>query len=187
MSDICRWGHALVALGVVAFLNSSAAAQTTTGLGRAATPAEVDDWGAIIGPSGEGLPAGRATASDGERVYSQWCARCHGPSGNDGPDDRLVGGVGSLDSDQPQKTVGSYWPLSTTLWDYVNRAMPFDQPGVLTPDEVFGAVAYVLYLNDIVDDDDVIDATTLPGVLMPNRNGFVSDPRPDVGASVSGR
>ena len=102
---------------------SAGQAQTPLGLGRSASLAEIDGWGAIIGPDGEGLPPGRATATEGRDVYRRRCARCHGPSGNDGPDDRLVGGVGSLATDQARKTVGSYWPVATTLWDYVNRAM----------------------------------------------------------------
>ena len=165
-------------LGVLA--GAGANAQTTTGLGRPASPSEVDAWGVIIGPSGEGLPAGGATAAEGRTVYARRCARCHGVNGNDGPDDRLVGGVGTLAIEQAQKTVGSYWPLATTLWDYVNRAMPFDQPGVLTADEVYASVAYVLFLNEIVDEDQRIDADTLPVVQMPNRGGFVPDPRPDI-------
>ena len=87
---------------------------------------------------------------------------CHGPTGQEGPDDRLAGGQGSLAGDQPRKTVGSYWPAATTLWDYVNRAMPFNQPGSLSADEVYGVVAYVLYLNDLVGEQDPVDADTLP-------------------------
>ena len=158
-----------------------AAAQTTrTGLGRPATPVEIESWGPIIGPDGAGLPPGRATAADGRPVYQRRCARCHGLTGREGPDTRLAGGQGSLEGDQPQKTVGSYWPAATTLWDYVNRAMPFDRPGGLTADEVYATVAYVLYLNDIVAIDDPIGAATLPAVEMPNRDGFVTDPRPDI-------
>ena len=175
-------GVALVALLVTATL----AAQTpTTGFGRAATPVEIESWGPIIGPDGAGLPPGHATAADGRRVYERRCARCHGLTGREGPDTRLAGGQGSLEGDQPQKTVGSYWPAATTLWDYVNRAMPFDQPGGLTADEVYATVAYVLYLNDIVGIDDPIDAATLPAVEMPNRDGFVTDPRPDIAHAAS--
>ena len=94
----------------------------------------------------------------------------------------LVGGKGSLATSKPQKTVGSYWPYATTLWDYIRRAMPFDHPGTLTPDEVYRATAYVLFLNGIVGEQDVLDQTTLPKVKMPNRNGFVADPRPDIAA-----
>lgn len=162
------------------------AAQTTaggsglTGLGSPATPEEIDAWGAIVGPAGEGLPAGGGTAAEGRSLYDRRCAACHGATGREGPDDALAGGQGSLAGGQARKTVGSFWPAATTLWDYVNRAMPFNQPGSLAPDEVYAVVAYVLYLNDIVGEDDRIDAGTLPQVEMPNRGGFVADPRPDL-------
>lgn len=156
-----------------------------TGLGRPATPSEIGAWGPIIGPDGEGLPPGGATAAEGQALYERRCAACHGPTGQEGPDDRLAGGQGSLTGDQARKTVGSYWPAATTLWDYVNRAMPFNQPGVLTTDEVYGAVAYVLYLNELVGEHDPIDAETLPQIDMPNRDGFVADPRPDIAGATS--
>jgi cytochrome c len=92
----------------------------------------------------------------------------------------LVGGQGSLATSRPQKTVGSYWPYATTLWDYIRRAMPFEHPGTLTTDEVYGATAYILFMNGIVKEQDVIDQTTLAQVKMPNRNGFTADPRPDM-------
>jgi cytochrome c len=172
-----------VALASVLGTAALGGAQSPTGLGRPATPAEIGAWGAIIGPNGEGLPKGRVTAAEGQALYERHCVMCHGVSGTEGPDDRLVGGRGTLASDQPQKTVGSYWPTAPTLWDYVNRAMPFDQPGLLTSDEVYGIVAYVLYLNDIIEEHDPIDEATLAAVEMPNRGGFVPDPRPDTGAS----
>lgn len=177
------------ALALAASVGGVPLAQTsapTYGIGRAATPVEIGEWGANIGPNGEGLPPGKATAADGKNVYERRCARCHGLTGTEGPDDLLVGGAGTLASEEPRKTVGSYWPFATTLWDYTNRAMPFDQPGSLSPDEVYGAVAYVLFLNEIVGENDPIDALTLPRVRMPNRNGFTADPRPDVGPA-SGR
>ena len=173
--------HVLIAGTLAVTLVSLATAQTAvTGVGRAATPGEVDDWGFIVGPDGEGLPSGGATASEGRLLYERRCVACHGPTGQEGPDDRLAGGQGSLAGDEPRKTVGSYWPAATTLWDYVNRAMPFNQPGVLSADEVYAAVAYVLYLNGLVEEDELIDAARLPHIEMPNRDGFVSDPRPDI-------
>ena len=178
------WWVAVGTLALAASVGTILLAQTsaaTYGIGRTATPAEIEDWGTNIGPSGEGLPPGRATAADGKNIYEQRCARCHGLTGTEGPDDRLVGGAGTLASERPRKTVGSYWPFATTLWDYTNRAMPFDQPGSLSPDEVYGAVAYVLFLNEIVGEHDSIDALTLPRVRMPNRDGFTADPRSDVG------
>ncbi len=93
----------------------------------------------------------------------------------------LVGGAGSLATAKPLKTVGSYWPYATTLFDYINRSMPFDRPSVMSADDVYAVTAYLLNLNGIIRDQDVMDARTLPGVRMPNRDGFVADPRPDVG------
>ena len=186
MSDLGpRTAAAAVALAAVLVTATLAAQTPTIGLGRPATPVEIEAWGPIIGPDGAGLPPGRATAADGRRVYERRCARCHGLTGREGPDSRLAGGQGSLEGDQPEKTVGSYWPAATTLWDYVNRAMPFDQPGVLTADEVYATVAYVLYLNDVVGIDDPIDAATLPAIEMPNRDGFVPDARPDIAPTAS--
>ena len=104
-------------------------------------------------------------------------------TGREGPQDVLAGGQGSLTTARPQKTVGSYWPYATTLWDYIRRSMPFDHPGTMTVDEVYAASAYVLFLSGIVGERDVLDQTTLPQVQMPNRNGFVADPRPDVAAT----
>jgi len=97
----------------------------------------------------------------------------------------LVGGQGTLATARPLKTVGSFWPYATTLWDYINRAMPFDKPGLLKPSEVYSVAAYILNLNGIIGDNDIMDAKTLPKVKMPNRDGFVADPRPDVGPKAS--
>ena len=154
-----------------------------TDLGTPATAEEIAAWGPIVGPNGEGLPAGGGTATEGRALYDRRCAVCHGPTGQEGPDDRLAGGQGSLAGDGARKTVGSYWPAATTLWDYVNRAMPFNQPGSLSTDEVYAVVAYVLYLNGLVGEDDPVDAGTLPRVEMPNRDGFVPDARPDIGVA----
>jgi cytochrome c len=156
----------------------------TYGLGR---PPSADELKAIdieILPDGRGLPAGRGTAAVGKQVYANRCVTCHGPTGTEGPQDVLVGGRGTLAvrgaAARPLKTVGSYWPYATTLWDYLRRAMPFDHPGTLTNDEIYSATAYLLFLNGIVGEQDVLDQTTLPRVQMPNRAGFVADPRPDV-------
>lgn len=142
-------------------------------LGRAATPADVAAWDISIPPSGEGLPAGSGTVKQGETVYAAHCLSCHGAKGAGKPADALVGGVGTLASKAPVRTVGSYWPYATTLFDYTRRAMPLNKPLSLTNDEVYAVTAYLLHLNGIVKDDAVMDARTLVLVRMPNRDGFV--------------
>jgi len=158
-----------------------AAQSPTFGVGRPATPEEIRDLGAAIAPDGGGLPEGSGTVVAGREVFAAQCSRCHGPKGDGDVGPALVGGQGTLRTARPFKTVGSYWPYATTLWDYINRAMPFDQPGLLKPPEVYAVVAYILNLNGIVGDAAVMDAKSLPQVRMPNRDGFVADPRPDVG------
>lgn len=150
------------------------------GVGRPPTPEEIRALGSAIAPDGAGLPPGSGTVAQGRTLFAAQCARCHGPKGDGDVGPRLVGGQGTLATPRPLKTVGSFWPYATTLWDYVNRAMPFDRPGLLDPSEVYAAVAFVLNLNGIVGEDVVMNASTLPAVRMPNRDGFVSDPRPDV-------
>lgn len=150
------------------------------GLGTPPDAALLRAWDIDVSPDGAGLPAGSGSVADGRRVYAARCAACHGTEGQGNPMDRLAGGRGSLASAQPVRTVGSFWPYATTLFDYVRRAMPFDSPQSLTPDEVYAVSAFVLFLNGIVDENAVMDAATLPAVSMPNRNGFVDDPRPDV-------
>jgi cytochrome c len=152
----------------------------TFGIGRAPTAEELKAIDIDVLPDGSGLPPGRGTARAGRETYTSRCVTCHGPTGREGPQDILAGGQGSLNTSTPLKTVGSYWPFATTLWDYLRRAMPFDHPGTLTTDQVYASTAYVLFLNGIVGEDDVLDETTLPRVKMPNRDGFVGDPRPDI-------
>ena len=155
-----------------------AAQSPTYEVGRPPTPEEIRTLGSAIAPDGEGLPDGSGSVAAGREVFAAQCSRCHGPKGEGNVGPILVGGQGTLRSPRPLKTVGSYWPYATTLWDYINRAMPFDQPGLLKPPEVYAAVAYILNLNGIIRDDQVNDATSLPKIVMPNRNGFIPDPRP---------
>ena len=158
-----------------------AAQSPTFGVGRPATPQEIRELGAAIAPDGGGLPEGSGTAEAGRDVFAVQCARCHGPKAEGDVGPALVGGQGTLATAKPLKTVGSYWPYATTLWDFINRAMPFDKPGLLRPSEVYALAAYILNLNGIIGTSDVMDAKSLPKVKMPNRDGFVADPRPDVG------
>lgn len=151
----------------------------TFGIGRRPTEEEIKAWDIAIGPDGKELPPGQGKASEGKEVYTKRCLECHGAEGKSGKHDVLVGGQGTLNSAKPVKTIGSYWPYATTLWDHVHRAMPFDRPGTLTSDQIYAVTAYLLYLNGIIKEDEVMDAQSLPKVKMPNRNGFVPDPRPD--------
>jgi cytochrome c len=158
------------------------AAQPTLGLGRTPTAAEIQAWDIAIGPEGKELPAGQGTAREGAALYRDKCAMCHGANGNEGPQDVLVGGQGSLTTAKPVRTIGSFWPYATTVYDYIYRAMPFYAPGSLSPHEVYALTAYLLFRNGIVSEDEVIDARTLPKVIMPNRAGFHPAPRPEQGA-----
>ena len=150
------------------------------GIGRAPTPSELRGWNTSISPEGEGLPDEQGTAFEAREIYANRCAKCHGDKGQGRDSVALAGGRGSLASAKPLRTVGSYWPYATTVWDYVNRAMPFDRPGTLTSSQVYSLTAYILYVNGIVKENEVMDAHTLPRIQMPNRKGFVADPRPDV-------
>jgi mono/diheme cytochrome c family protein len=146
--------------------------------GKPVTAGDIAAWDISIGPDGAGLPPGKGTAAQGETVYAAKCQACHAEKGAGGPNDRLVGGAGTIAPDKaPVKTVGSYWPYATTLFDYVRRAMPWDRPKSLTDEEVYAVAAYVLYLNGVIKQDDVLDAQSLPKVKMPNREGFTAFPR----------
>ena len=142
-------------------------------LGHAASAEEIAALDISISPSGAGLPAGAGTVKQGEAVYAAKCLGCHGTNGAGKPADRLVGGIGTLATANPVRTVGSYWPYATTLFDYVRRAMPTNAPRSLTNDEVYAVSAYILNLNGIIAADAVMNAQTLPQVKMPNRDGFV--------------
>src|SRR5580658_1964093 len=153
---------------------SVALADEDYGIGRAALPSEIAGWDIDVAPNGAGLPPGRGGVREGEAIFADKCAACHGAHGEGKPMDRLVGGVGTLRDKKPDKTVGSFWPYATTLFDFVRRAMPLNAPQSLTPDEVYAVSAYVLFLNGIVPRDTTLDADNLAKIKMPNRNGFVS-------------
>ena len=151
------------------------------GIGHVASPAQIAGWDIDVRADGQGLPPGHGSVREGEKIFAETCAACHGAKGEGKPADRLVGGFGTLATSKPVRTVGSYWPYASTLFDYIRRAMPFNSPQSLTADQVYAVSAYILYLNDIVTEDTVLDATSLPRVEMPNRNGLTGpDPRPDV-------
>ena len=161
---------------------SSTKEPATFGIGRAATPAEIAALDIDVGPDGAGLPQGRGTSADGAPIYAARCASCHGKTGKEGPNDVLVGRVPSdafpfARDPRAPKTIGSYWPYATTVFDYIRRAMPPDAPGSLRDDEVYALVAYLFVLNELIPADAVIDATSLPKVRMPARDRFVPDTR----------
>jgi S-disulfanyl-L-cysteine oxidoreductase SoxD len=172
----------IVVVAVAQAFRPAVAQSPTYGIGRTPTADELKRIDIDVLPDGQGLPPGSGTAAAGREIYANKCLTCHGPTGKEGPQDILAGGRGSLNTAAPIKTVGSYWPYATTLWDYVRRAMPFDHPGTLPTDDIYAATAYVLFLNGIVGEHDVVNQTTLPQIQMPNRHGFVADPRPDVGS-----
>jgi S-disulfanyl-L-cysteine oxidoreductase SoxD len=149
------------------------------GIGRPANPDEIAGWDIDVAPDGTGLPPGQGGVREGELIFAQKCASCHGDHGEGKPMDRLAGGSGTIRSAAPVKTVGSFWPYATTLFDFVRRAMPFDAPQSLSPSEVYAVSAYVLFLNRLVPEDAILDAKSLPGVTMPNRSAFVSGYKPD--------
>jgi cytochrome c len=153
--------------------NNSATPTRGPNLGATPSPAMLAAMDISIPPSGEGLPAGSGSVAQGQKVYETKCQSCHGPKGVGKPADALAGGIGSLASGKPMRTVGSYWPYATTLFDYVRRAMPTTAPMSLSNDEVYAASAYVLFLNGIVPESAVMNAQTLPQVKMPNRDGFI--------------
>ena len=185
-------GAALLMVTSVA-ISGAPAQMPTYGVGRAPTAEEIQAWDLTIPPDGRGLPPGQGTAVLGKPLYADRCASCHGENGDDPKYRALVGGRGPLTSAElsenldwllggkPVLTIGKFWPYATTLWSYINRAQPFDEPGSLTPDQVYAVTAYLLFLNGIVSEADVLNAQTLPAVKMPNRDGFVPDARPDVG------
>jgi S-disulfanyl-L-cysteine oxidoreductase SoxD len=165
---------------LVCLLSSSTASRAQTpafGLGHVARADAVNAIDIDVLPDGQGLPPGSGAADRGRDVYVARCSACHGPTGTEGPNDVLVGGQGSLKTVRPLKTVGSFWPYATTLWDYINRAMPFAEPRTLPADDVYAVTAYVLFLNGIVTEHQVLSQSTLAQVKMPNRNGFIPDNR----------
>jgi S-disulfanyl-L-cysteine oxidoreductase SoxD len=166
---------ALLATGGLAWLIAGdAMALEGSNLGRTATPEETAAWDISIAPDGAGLPPGGGTPAQGAQVYAAKCAACHGEKGAGKPNDQLVGGQGTLAGDQVAiKTVGSFWPYATTIFDYVRRAMPLNESTSLSNDEIYAVVAYLLQLNGVIAETDTINAATLLKVRMPNRDGFI--------------
>jgi len=147
------------------------------GFGQEASEARVAMWDIDVRPDGVGLPAGQGTVEEGRQVYQTFCVECHGATGTEGPNDRLVGRDEWGETGPQVRTVGSYWQYSTTLYDFIRRSMPQLTPGLLTADQTYAVIAYILHLNEIVPEDAVMNAETLPAVMMPSRDRFVLDDR----------
>ena len=150
------------------------------GIGREATPQEVRAWDIDVRPDGQGLPKGKGTVAEGERLFEERCSACHGEFG-EGVDrwPVLAGGHGTLASDNPKKTMGSYWPFLSTAYDYIYRAMPFGDAQSLSPDETYAIIAYLLHMNDLVDAKFELNESNFTSIRLPNEKNFVNDPRPD--------
>jgi len=167
----------LVPVMIVLAAPAAGLAQSRYNVGTPLSQDEIRSFDFMLGPEGKELPPGRGTAKDGAAVFAKRCAVCHGPNGEGGVVRRLVVGSPGHPHQGPfkdtEKDGPSYYPYPTIAWDYINRAMPASKPGSLTPDEVYAVVAFLYYRNGIIQENDVLDAKTLPKVEMPNRDGFV--------------
>lgn len=181
MYSLNRLFNSLIALALLSVSTTCFAENVGHyGVGKTATAEEIAGWDIDIRPDGKDLPAGQGSVAQGEPLYEAKCASCHGSFGEgQGRWPLLAGGDDSLTDERPEKTVGSFWPYASTLWDYINRAMPYTAPKSLTPNEVYAISAYVLYLNEIVEDDFVLNQNNLATVKMPNEENFYIDDRPD--------
>ncbi len=175
------------ALSVSVLLASGAFAATANaekfGFGTTPTAEEIAAINIDVMPDGRGYPSGSGTVAQGKEIYTQQCASCHGDdmqSVKGTGADALIGGRGSIGTEKTKKTVESYWPYASTLFDYIKRAMPFTAPGSLTNDEIYAVSAYILHKGNIIDADATMNAETMSKVEMPNKDGFIPDPRPDV-------
>ena len=173
-----------LAFAIVIFcaVDSAIAQSPRYGLGSPISPDELGQFVSVL-PDGRGLPPGSGSVEQGKLVYQEQCAACHGDKLQGGAGDRLIGGRGTLVNNDPThapvKTIESYWPYATTIFDYVKRAMPLATPGSLSDDQAYAVTAYILSEAKIVPPDSVLDAKSLAAVRMPNRGGFIADPRPE--------
>lgn len=183
----CAAPGLLLAAALFAQTKAKPTAPAVPQVGQPATAAEIDRQDITVLPNGQGLPDGSGAPEQGEAIYKAKCAVCHGENGEGKPPTgvQLVGGIGTLATAKPVKTIGSYWPFATSVWDYIHRSMPYAQPGTLSADETYAVTAFLLFKNGIIPRDQAMNKETLPKVLMPNRNGFIPDNRPDVHDSAS--
>lgn len=163
------------------WLAAFAQAPNYSNIGRTPTNEELQAWNQSVGPEGKELPSGSGTATQGAMLFANKCAACHGPNGEGSQlAPRLIGGRGPLNTLAPSRTLANYWPFATTIWDYINRAMPPKQEGSLSASDVYALTAFILYRNEIIPESQVIDKTSLPKVKMPNRDGFLPSRLEDI-------
>jgi cytochrome c len=175
-----KWVSSAILLGMLALILPASAQDKPRlyGIGAQATPAQIAGWDIDVRPDGQGAPPGHGSVKDGEKIYGERCAACHGEFGESaGRCPQLAQGKGTLASHDPVKTVGSYYPYLSSVFDYIRRAMPFGDAQSLTDDELYAVTAYVLNLNDLVDDNFVLSKETWSKVKMPNEGGFFDDDR----------
>ena len=168
----------MLCLGAIALLAASILNAQKPRIGKPASEEKINAVNLTV------MPDGKGTVAAGKDLFKEKCAVCHNDHG-EGRETQyppLVGGIGTINTSKPVKTVGSYWPYATTVFDYIRRAMPYDQPGTLNADQIYSAVAFILNANGIIGENDEMNKTTLPKVKMPNRDGFIPDARPDVKA-----
>jgi len=176
-----RFCPALAVISLAACTAALPQAHNYGNLGRTPSKEEIQAWNQSTGPQGRELPPGSGTAKQGEEIFANKCAACHGPAGEGSQlAPRLVGGRGALNTPTPSRTLANYWPFATTIWDYINRAMPPKQEGSLSASDIYALTAFILYRNDIIPEGQVIDATSLPKVKMPNRDGFIPQRLEDI-------
>ena len=161
------------AVAIALAFGSGAAFAQGPNLGKPISPADLAAWDISVMPDGSGLPPGSGTPAQGAPIYAQKCAACHGASGKGGINAALVGGQPISNGIDTTKTVANFWPYPTTLFDFTRRAMPYPKPRTLTNDEVYALTAYILRLNNLIGENDAMNAATLPKVRMPNRDGFI--------------
>lgn len=177
---MCR-SSSLVPMIALAASTAAWAQAPSYNIGRSPTKEEIKVWDIAIGPDGKELPPGSGTAKQGAEIFAKKCAACHGPTAEGSQlAPRLLGGQGTINTPQPVRTIGSYWPFATTVWDYINRAMPPGQGGSLSANEVYALTAFVLFRNNVVQESQILDAKSLPKVQMPNRNGFIPQRLEDI-------
>ncbi len=150
------------------------AIEVSPNLGKAASDQQLSQWNKDIFPDGQGLPKGKGTASYGKKIYNKHCLSCHGFEGTGNSADELAGASHSLTDNPPDKIIGTYWPYATTIFDFTRRSMPLNAPGILSTNELYAVTAYLLYLNNIIEENAIMNEKTLPAVVMPNRHGFIN-------------